>query len=185
MSAAERARSNGESAAEDPEPVGEPSYGPAWIAGGASIVAGLLVTAVLTGSLFVAIGPAGFGVTALAIGVATGRRTAVSFGVFLMFCGLVIAGIEGVRSTPLLVAAVGTAVAYDGGHYAVTLGEQLRAGAPTARAELVHVGATVAVASAVAGAGALAFNFGTGGQPSTALVALLLATVLLVWALLR
>lgn len=182
---AEEARSNGDSPGEDLEPVGEPSYAPAWIAAGAAVGAGLLVMAVLTSSLFVALGPAGFGVTAIAIGVFDGRRWVVSFGVFLLFAGLLLAGIEGARPPPLLLAAVGTAVAYDAGHYAVTLGEQLRAGAPTTRAELVHVGATTIVASAVAGAGTLTFRVGTGGQPSTALVALLLATVLLVWALLR
>ena len=98
---------------------------------------------------------------------------------------MLLAGVQGVRPPALLLGAVGTAIAYDAGRYAIGLGTQMRAGAPTRRAELVRVGATATVVTATAAAGALTFRVGTGGQPSTALVALLGATVLFVWALLR
>lgn len=184
VSAAGTARSNGE-ARPDPEPVGEPAYEPPWLSAGTAVVASLSATLLLASALLAALGPAGVGAAVAVLGVVAGRRRVVSLGVALLFSGLLLAGIEGGRPTPLLLSALLIAVAYDAAHYAVTLGEQLRAGAATTRAELVHVGATATVASAVAGTGALTFRIGTGGQPSTALITLLLATVFLVWALLR
>jgi len=167
------------------EPVGEPAYEPPRTAADAAAVGALFATVVLAGTALLALAPAGLGAFVLVIGVARGRPRAVTLGVATLFAGLLLAGATGARPPALLLGAVGAAVAYDAGQYAIRLGEQLRAGAPTARAELVHVGATATVATATAGVGALVFRVGTGGQPSTALVALLLATVLFVWALLR
>lgn len=169
----------------DPDPVGEPTYEAPRIAAAAATVSALFATVVLAGTALLALAPAGLGAFVLVIGVARGRSRAVTLGVTMLFVGLLLAGAEGARPPALLLGAVGTGVAYDAGQYAIRLGEQLRAGAPTARAELVHVGATATVATATAGVGAVVFRVGAGGQPSTALVALLLATVLFVWALLR
>jgi hypothetical protein len=169
----------------DPEPVGEPAYEAPRIATGAAAVSALFATVVLSGAVLPVLAPAGFGAFVTVLGTVSGRRRAVTLGVAMLFVGLLLAGAEGARPPVLLLGAVGTAVAYDAGRYAIRLGDQLRGGAPTARAELVHVGATATVATATAGVGAVVFRVATGGQPSTALVALLLATVLFVWALLR
>jgi len=169
----------------DPEPVGEPAYEVPRITAAAAALSALFVTVVLSGAALPALAPAGFGAFVIVIGVVRRGRRAVTLGVALLFVGLLLAGSEGARPPALLLGAVGTAVAHDAGRYAIRLGEQLRGGAPTARVELVHVGMTATVATATAGVGALVFRVGTGGQPSTALVALLLATVLFVWALLR
>jgi len=170
---------------DDPEPVGEPEYEAPRLSTAAAAGGALFATVVLAGSALLAIAPAGFGAGLLVLGVFRGSDRGVFAGSALLFGGLVLGGVQGARPPALLLAAVGVAVAYDAGQYAVTLGTQLRAGAPTRRAELVHVGATATVVTATAGVGALVFRVGTGGQPSTALVALLLATVLFVWALLR
>jgi hypothetical protein len=168
----------------DAEPVGEPSYEAPRIAAGAAVASAFLATVALASSALPALGPAGFGAGVIAVGAAQGRQRLISLGAALLFAGLLLAGTEGGRPPALLLGAVGVAVAYDAGRYAVRLGHQLRGG-PTGRAELVHVGATATVATAAAAVGGVAFSLGGGGQPSTALVALLLAAVLFVWALLR
>lgn len=182
----ETRRTNGAPAPDDePEPVGEPEYAPPRLSSTAAVVATLLVTALLASSLLLAAVPAGFGAAVLAIGLLRGQREWITTGVAVLFVALLLAGADSGQPAPLLLGAIGIAIAYDAGHYAIGLGEQLRADAPTARAELVHVGATTTVASATGGLGALFFRVGSGGQPSTALIALLLATILLVWALFR
>jgi len=180
-SAAERVEGAG---AADPEPVGEPSYEAPRIAAGAAVASAFLATVALASSTLLALGPAGFGAGVIAVAASEGRKRLISLGAALLFAGLLLAGMEGGSPPALLLGAVGVVVAYDAGRYAVRLGHQLR-GAPTARAELVHVGATATVATAAAAVGGVAFRIGGGGQPSTALVALLLATLLFVWALLR
>ncbi len=169
----------------EPEPVGEPAYSAPRIAGGAAVFGGLFAMTMLASGSFFAFVPAGLAVGMILLGVSGGRRRVVTLGVAVLFGSLVLAGIDRVDPPTLLLAGVGLVVAHDGGQYAVTLGHQLGGDADTTRAELVHVGATATVASATAGLGALTFRVGTGGQPSTALVTLLFATVLLVWALLR
>lgn len=179
-------RQDGESdPGDEPEPVGEPGYAPPRLSSAAAVAAGLITTVLLATSVLLAAVPAGFGAASLAIGLLRGYEEPIGVGVALLFGGLLVGGAYGARPTPLLLGAVGTAVAYDAGYYANRLGSQLGGDARTDRAELVHVGATTTVASATGGLGALFFRIGTGGQPSTALVALLLATVLLVWALFR
>lgn len=169
----------------DPEPVGEPEYSPPRIAAGTAVLGGLFTMAMLASGSFVAFLPAGLAVGVVVVGLAGGRRTIVTIGVGLLFGALLLAGFVRVQPPVLLLAAVGVVLAHDAGQYAITIGTQLGAEADTTRAELVHVGATATVASATAGVGALTFRIGTGGQPSTALVLLLFAAVLLVWALLR
>jgi len=169
----------------EPDPVGEPVYSAPRIAAGAAVLGGLFAMAMLASGSFLAFVPAGLAVGLLLLGVSSGRRRVVTLGVVVLFGALILAGIDRVQPPVLLLAGVGLVLAHDGGQYAVTLGHQLGGDADTARAEVVHVGATATVASATAGLGALTFRVGTDGQPSTALVTLLFATVLLVWALLR
>jgi hypothetical protein len=169
----------------EPEPVGEPAYSAPRIAAGTAVLGGLFAMAMLASGSFLAFVPAGLAVGLLLLGVSSGRRRVVTLGVALLFGSLILAGVDRVAPPTLLLAGVGLVLAHDGGQYAVTLGHQLGGDADTTRAELVHVGATATVASATAGLGALAFRVGTDGQPSTALVTLLFAAVLLVWALLR
>lgn len=179
-------RRDGESdSGDEPEPVGEPGYAPPRVSSAAAVVASLLTTVLLASSVLLAAAPAGIGAAALAIGLLRGQDEPVAVGVVLLSVGLLVGGASGASSTPLLLGAVGTAVAYDAGHYAIRLGSQLGSDARTQRAELVHIGATTTVASTAGGLGALFFRVGTGGQPSTALIALLLAAVLLVWTLFR
>lgn len=172
-------------ATDGPEPVGEPEYSPPRIAAGAGVVGAAFAMLMLASGSFLAFVPAGLAVGVLVVGISSGRRLLVTLGAALLFAALILAGIDRIQPPLLLLAGVGVVLAHDGGQYAVTLGEQLGGDADTARAELVHVGATATVASAAAGIASVAFRVGTGGQPATALVTLLLATVLLVWALLR
>lgn len=172
-------------AATEPEPVGKPEYSAPRIAGGAAVVGAVFAMVMLASGSILAFVPAGLAAGMLLLGVSSGRRRVVTLAVAVLAGSLILAGVERVAPPTLLLAAVGVVIAHDGGQYAVTLGHQLGGDADTTRAEVVHVGATATVASLTAGLGALAFRFGTGGQPSTALVTLLFAAVFLVWALLR
>lgn len=174
-----------ESPGEDLDPVGTPEYSPPRIAAGAAVLGGLFAMVLVGSGSPLAFVPAGLSVAVLVVGLSNGRRRVVTIGTGLLFGALILAAVDRVQPPLLLLAAIGVVVAHDGGQYAITLGEQLGGDADTTRAELVHVGATATVASASAGMGAFAFRIGTGGQPSTALVTLLFAIVLLVWALLR
>ena len=83
----------------------------------------------------------------------------------------------------MLVGLVMAVVAWDVGQHAVGLGEQVGRAGPTVRAELVHAGTSLGIAGGTAGIAYLLFVAGAGNQPTTALVALLLAAVLIVLAL--
>lgn len=168
-----------------PDGVGTPEYSPARIAGGVAVVAVLLVVLTVGAVSLPALGVGGAGAWILTVALVRGQRRLVTAGTALVFGGLLLAGVTGASPLALLVGAVATVVAYDAAHYAVRLGHQLGRSAPTGRAEIVHVGVTAAVALGAAAVGYLVFELGTGEQPATALVALLLAAVFLAWGLLR
>lgn len=166
-----------------PDPVGEPAYRPPTVAAGAALVGAVVATAAAAGGSLVGAAVGSLGLVLVAVGLVRGWRRTTTLGAGLGFAGVLLAGLGRAGILPVLLGAVGAAVAYDAGRYAVALGEQMRADAPTRRAELLHVGATLAVAAGAAAVGFLGYVAGAGGRPATALVALLLAALFLVWAL--
>lgn len=115
--------------------------------------------------------------------VVVGRRRGVFLGSGGVFTGVVYAGATGSGVSTVVVATVAAIVAYDAGHLAVDLGETIGSAGTTAQAELTHLGGTTVVAGSAAAVGVTGYELAAGGQPTTALVALLLAGVLLLWAL--
>lgn len=165
------------------EAVGEPSYKPPLIAGGAAIGGAVLAALSIATVTLLGFGIAGLGGWLLVIALIRGIRWVATLSSALVVGAVLFAGLLGAPPVPLIVGGVGAAVAYDGSHYAIRVGTQLKQEAETTEPELAHVGATFAVAGGAGFVGYVIFELGAGGQPSTALVALLLAAVLLVWGL--
>ncbi|WP_449289598.1 DUF7519 family protein [Natronobacterium lacisalsi] len=80
---------------------------------------------------------------------------------------------------PTLVGAVATVLAWDRAQAAIDLGEQLGREARTLRLEAVGLASSLVVGLASATVGYAIYVVGSGGQPVSALVLLLLAAVLL------
>ena len=163
----------------------DPDHRPAVLTSGLSIVA--LLLGVLSSALyspFVLIG----GAAALVIvgtGLWAGSRRAVTIGTAVALAGLLAGGIQGVPAVPMLASVTATVLAWDAGHHAIGIGDQLGREAATARAELPHVGGTVLVGLVAATGGYAVFLAGPGGQPVAAVIAMLLGALLLLAVLRR
>lgn len=160
----------------------EPSYRPPRVSLG-GVTVGVLIVSLLTlptgaGGYLTALG----GVV-LVVGVLVGSRRGFLIGVAGVYGGVIVAGATGSAVGTVAIASVATILAYDAGHLAIDLGEQMRSSGTTGQAELTHLGGTMIVAAGAAGVGYLGYELAGGGQPTTALVALLLAGILLLWAL--
>lgn len=119
------------------------------------------------------------GLVAFAAALRRGSAVLLGAGGTGLFAGVLLGGVAGAPPEPMLVAAAGTVVAWDVGENALTLGDQLGRAARTERAELVHAAGSTAVAAVGAALAYLAFVGVDRGQPSMALVLLLLGAVLL------
>lgn len=152
----------------------------AWLA-----LAGGVVTVGATALSVVGIVPALGGLAGLFVAVRRGSRRALVWGTVGLFGGVLLAGIVGVHPLVLVVGAIGTAVAWDSGTHALTLGEHLGEAGPTRRSQLVHGASTAAVAGVAGIGGYLLYRAGTGGRPTVALVLLLVGVLALVTVLSR
>lgn len=156
---------------------------PTPVAGWIAIAAGLVAAAsvgVYTWSGLVA---GAIGVLGLVAGVALGRESTVSVAASVLLAAVILAAAEGTPPVIVLVAAVATVLAWDVGRYAIGLGAQLGRDAPTTRIELVHAAASGVVGVVTAGIGFGIFRSTATGQPMIALVYLLLAALIVVFAL--
>lgn len=158
---------------------------PTRVSGGAALAVGLL--AVLTAGPYsgLALGLAGLGFVVLAAGLLVDSRPLVAVGPAGIFAGAVAAGAESAPVSLALVAILGAVLAYDFAATAIDLGAQLGRAADTRRLELVHIGTSSLAGIAVAVVSYLVYVLGTGGQPISAVVGLLLAVVVLFVALRR
>ncbi|WP_435347554.1 DUF7519 family protein [Haloarchaeobius sp. HRN-SO-5] len=143
-------------------------------------------TAALTASVGVLF--AGFGVVALAPALLVGSRRLVHLGSGALVAGILFAGATGSGSGGatellLLVGATASIVAWDVGQNAIGIGEQLGRDTETTRAELAHLGATVAVGTVTAGTAYGLYQVAGSGQPLAALAMMLVAVVALTSAL--
>lgn len=122
------------------------------------------------------------GVPVAILGVYRTSRPVLAVGVALLFVGVMLAGLQDGAPAAVLVAMVGTVLAWDVGENAISMAGQLRTGA-SGRAEIVHAGAVGAVTLTVAFAGYSVFLLASGGQPGIALSLLVFGTVLVVLSL--
>ncbi|KOX96619.1 MULTISPECIES: hypothetical protein [Halorubrum] len=144
--------------------------------------AGVAATAGLVAS---PVGGALLGVAALGfLGGSLRRSTRVlTWGAAVGVVGLAVAGYRGATAEPLLVAAVGLAVAWDVADHGVGLGEQVGRGARVRRNVAVHAGLSLLVGALAAG---LVYGVSLavgGGQPVAALALLLAGGIALISAL--
>ncbi|SFC50254.1 hypothetical protein SAMN05444422_109113 [Halobiforma haloterrestris] len=147
----------------------------------AALVAALVATlaAGLVSVTAVAIGVGG--VVLLGAALAVGHRGTADAGAVLVFAGVLAAGVGGGAPAvePTLVGAVATVLAWDRAQAAIDLGEQLGRESRTLRLEAVGLASSLVVGLASATVGYGIYVVGSGGQPVSALVLLLLAAVLL------
>lgn len=167
----------------DVEPT-EIDHSPAKLSAGAAIVAAIV--AALTSAPFallsLPVGIAGAGAVAAGLLVAE-NRTWVSIGVGALFLCVLISGGFGTPVELLLVSTVATVLAWDLGHNAISLGEQMGRHARTQRSEVTHAAFTTLVAMLAAGFGYGLFATVGGGRPVAALSMLLLGLLFLAWAI--
>lgn len=116
------------------------------------------------------------------VGVRRGSRRAVGSGAVALFGGMLVAGLADASPAGVLVGAAGAVLAWDAGERAITVGEQAGRAAATTRAGVVPGSGTAAVLALAGGVGYGAFRVSTGGKPTAALVALLVAVLALAGA---
>lgn len=126
------------------------------------------------------------GLLVLGVGLAATRQSLVTAGGALLVAGPLAAAATG--APPVLATLVGVTaaiLAFDLGSTAVSLGEQLGHDAPTAQVELVHAGASTVVGLSFVLVGFAVHEMAATGQPTSAVVGLVVAVVVLLVALRR
>jgi len=119
----------------------------------------------------------------LVAGLTIGSRRLVTIGCATLLLGVLAAGVEGLPPLPTLVIVTATVVAWDAGHQAAGVGEQLGRETRSVRAELPHVGATATVGLTVALGSYAAFLVAPSGLPVAGIVFALLGAIALLAAL--
>ncbi|MCO8266472.1 hypothetical protein NKF06_07720 [Haloferax sp. AB510] len=122
---------------------------------------------------------------ALAAGLFRGSRRIVDAAGGLFFLSLLFAGASGAGTEALLLAALGSILAWDLAENARSIGEHLGRETDTLRLELVHAAATLVVLAVGAAVVYGADRAAAGGQPITAVVLLLVGVVALVTVVTR
>ncbi|RDI73031.1 hypothetical protein DWB78_06050 [Halopelagius longus] len=130
-----------------------------------------------------AIAPAAAGVLLLGVGLYRASRRLVTLGSAALFVSVLLAGVRGAPPEPLLLAALGTVLAWDTADNALGVGEQLGRETDTSRLVVVHAATTLLVGVFGAAVCYAVYLAAGGGQPVSAVVLLLLGTVALVSAL--
>lgn len=146
-------------------------------------VAGALLAVVLSAATLPAAALGLAGLVLLPIGVQRGSRLVHRLGSAALFAAVVLAGAAGLAPLPMLVAAGAAVVAWDAGEQGLGLGEQLGRKAATTRVQAVHTGATAAVGTLVGVVGYAVYDVASAGQPTTAIVLLVGAAILLTYLL--
>jgi len=146
------------------------------------VLTGLTGTVAAIGALLGGSAAAIAGVPVAIAGVYRTSRAILAGGVALLFAGVVLAGAGGGAPEAVVVAMIGTVLAWDVGENAISMAGQLRTGAGE-RAEIVHAAAVSTVTLTVAVAGYSVYLFASAGQPEIALSLLVFGVVLVVLAL--
>jgi hypothetical protein len=169
--------------AEAPVDAAEPTDAPPRLSTGLAVGLGTVAAAFLAAGSPLSGAVALLGVAALlaSLSRASTRLCGLAGGCFAL--ALVAGGATGAPVAPLVGGAVLTTSAWDVADHGIGLGRHVGREARTSRNELVHAAGSLAVTGS---AGAIAFGgylVAAGGQPTTALVFLLLGGVLLLTAL--
>ena len=174
---------------EPAEPADEPiravqvTHAPARLSGALATGAGLLavLTTLFGSALALLVGLFGLGGLAAGLFGLHSQRVA-SLGAAIVFVAVVVGGLFGAPELFVVVGALATVVAFDLSQNAFSVGRQLSTETDTRRGELVHAAATVAVGSVAVVVAFAIYALAAGGQPISALAFILLASIVLVWA---
>lgn len=134
--------------------------------------------------------PAMAGLVVLALGLVPLRagweRRCVTAGATLLLIGVMMAGlVQGPSLSLLLLAGVCAVLAWDTGHHAISIGQQLGRTAETVGAELPHLAGTVGVGTFGMLAALGLVMVGIDGLPMASLLVLLLSVLIFIGVLLR
>lgn len=126
---------------------------------------------------------AGGGVALLGLPLTVGgvyrcSRRLLAVGVGALFVGVFAASTTGVAPGLVVVAMVGTLLAWDVGENAISLAEQLGGAGEHERVEIVHAATTGVVATFVATGAYMVYRLSTGGQPELALALLVIGALI-------
>lgn len=147
---------------------------------GAAVVAAL--TSAPFGIMSIPLGFAGIALVGYGLYVKEERKW-VSFGAASLVLAIIISGTLGAPLEFLLVSMIGTILAWDFGQNAIGLGQQIGRESETRRNELIHMSASLIVAGAAAALGYGVYALSAGGQPVSGLSMLVLALLLMLWAI--
>lgn len=126
-------------------------------------------------------GLAGVVMVATSLFVAESRRW-LSVGVALVFAGTLISGAFGAVPPELMLLSVAsTILAWDIGHHAFSLGDQLGRNTPTQRLEIVHMATSAVAIGVVSFVGYFVYLFSGDGRPAPAVALLVLGIVVMGW----
>ena len=123
------------------------------------------------------------GFVLIVIGVRTGRRMTITVGTVFLLAGTLAAGVFEAPPASVVVAAIGTVLAWDMGRLAIDMGHQLGTVPTGVRSATVHAVGTTLVGAISAGVGYGVYRGTTSGQPAFAVVFLLISVVLLVYVM--
>ena len=156
---------------------------PSLVGSGAAVVAAfgsaLLAGATLPASLLLG----SIGIAGLAAGLVRGGRIWIDVGAFVVFAAVLVSALSGAPVSSTAAATIGAVLAWDVGHRAVGLGEQLGRDARTVRLETVHVAVSLLIGLGSAVLAYLAFTLAVGPQPVAVVILLVLAGAFLLVAL--
>lgn len=141
--------------------------------------------AVGASALFGGVGAFGclLGLLFVTVGVVRGTRRFVTIGGFALLVGILAGSLVSAPPELLIPGAIATVLAWDFGEQAINVGEQLGREADTQTLEIMHAASSTVVGVAAGGIGYGMYLAGSGGQPMTALVFLLIAVLALTSAL--
>ncbi|SIQ88917.1 hypothetical protein SAMN05421858_0703 [Haladaptatus litoreus] len=123
------------------------------------------------------------GLVLVALGVVRGSRRLVTSGSFALLAGVLSGGLAAAPPELMIPGTMATVLAWDFGEQAINVGEQLGREADTQTLEIMHAAASTVIAISAGGVGYGMYLLGSGGQPMTALVFLLIAALALTSAL--
>lgn len=149
---------------------------PLWLGAGALSVIAL----VPAGLEPVLVGTGGLGL--LALGYRARREPRVTLGAVVLLGAVLYAAVLGLADGLVIVGTLGTVLAWDATENAVGLHHQLGAAAETTRAELAHVGATLAAGGAIGGLALLTAAVARDRLPALAAIVIVAGAILLLVA---
>lgn len=125
-----------------------------------------------------AVVPSILGLLCIVIAVISGWRLATTLGLAGIGGGAILAGAFGVPVEIVVLAVAMAVLAWDAARTAIDLGSHVGRNGTTRRVELTHILASIGVATIASGGGLLVYGVGRGGQPISALLALIVITVI-------